>query len=88
MEIHIREPTHRRTKTIFEDREKILQKTRKYIFSLICFHLYRKENGIGDKSAEEHLENLKTTRDANFGLGLSEYIKNSSIHMVNPLVPL
>jgi hypothetical protein len=37
---------------------------------------------IGDKSEEEHLKNPKTTHGAYLGLGLSAYIKNSSIHLV------
>jgi hypothetical protein len=41
-----------------------------------CFHLYRGENGIGDRSAEEHLKNSKITIDAYLGLGLAVYLKN------------
>jgi hypothetical protein len=59
-----------------------LQKTRIYIISPIFFHLYREENSIGDRSAEEQFKNPKTTRDAYLGLGLSIYIKNSSINLV------
>ncbi len=42
-------------------RVKILNKTLIYIISPIFFHLYLAENGLGDRSAEEHLKNLKTS---------------------------
>ncbi len=50
-----------RTETIFENREKVPQKL-KYIISPIFFHLYREENGLGDRSAEEHLKNPKSSQ--------------------------
>jgi hypothetical protein len=46
-----------------------------YFISPVFFHFYWEENVFGDGSAGENLENLKTTRDAYFGLGISEYIK-------------
>jgi hypothetical protein len=55
-----------------------------YYFSNI-FHINREKNGIGDRSAEGHLKNPKTTRNAYLGLGLSIHIKNSSIHLVSDL---
>ncbi len=79
---HIFESRHNRTKTIFEDHEKIPQKTLKYINSPIYFHLYHGENDIGDRSAEEHLKNPKTTHVAYFGLDLSISIKNRTIHLL------
>ncbi len=45
-----------------------------FYFSNI-FHLYREENGIGNRSAEEQ-------RLQYLGLGLSIYIKNRSIHLL------
>jgi hypothetical protein len=38
----------------------IFNKSPIYIISPIFFHLYRAENGIGDRSAGEHLKNPKT----------------------------
>ncbi len=40
----------------------ILNKSPIYIICPIFFHLYRAEYGIGDRSAEEHLKNKKTSR--------------------------
>jgi hypothetical protein len=45
-----------------ESSKVILNKFPIYIISLIFFHLNRSENGIGDRSAEEHLKNPKTCR--------------------------
>ncbi len=39
-----------------------LNKSPIYIISSIFFYLYRAENVIGDRSAEEHVKNLKTSR--------------------------
>jgi hypothetical protein len=52
-----------------------------YYISNIFLPLLRK-NGIGNRSAEENLKTLKTTCNAYLGLGLSIYIKNTSIHLV------
>jgi hypothetical protein len=77
---NIFESRHSRTKTIFEDSEKTLQKSWIYIF---FSPLSRGENGICDRSAEENLTNPKIARDPYFlGLCLAIYNKNVSIHLV------
>ncbi len=53
-----------------EDHKKNLRKIEIYIISPTFFHLYLEANGIGDRSAGEHLKNTKTTCFAYQGLGL------------------
>jgi hypothetical protein len=63
-------------------RVKILNKSPIYIISPIFFHLHRAENGIGDRSAGEHLKNLKCSRGSWLDLEISIFAKTFQFYLV------
>ncbi len=53
-----------------------------YIIFPKIFHLYHAENGIGDRSVEEHLKNLKTSRGTELDREVSIFAKKFKFYQV------